>query len=1065
MKKIVFLFLLLPLVSEAQFSIRNVGFLGILKGNRAKLATPSSLAASVGSQTVDLSWGAVTNAQAYTLSYSTDPTFASGVTTLGTATNSKHLSGLVDGTTYYWKVRASATGYTASSYAIGASFTPVGGGAGPTLLFASIDGSLKNYIALHYSAALDNTSIPKAHDFHLATASNHFIVGELPKAYSIQTPASTVVPITNTGGWGASLASYSFMDVAHRSRIRYNDTVIKVRFWVGNIDDSLIQSVKVEFWRPGGVTVGSSFHRTYSIEILNLLTPNSINTITLPSYAIVKEDDRVGISVASSSYVHGNLFATETAVNTGSSIYPTGMYWQGTTSLSDAIWSNSLYENVYIPIQCITKNAPLICHIGDSNVEGYPTNTSDVNIDVVGASGISETFRTTVAYKLGVKLGCNVVNMGVSGQIADDTRARFWQVIQSNPMYVIIGATTNGSTGDFVTQYVKMVDTAVAAGIIVFVNSVQPATTSDTWAPGVNHALDSAVTLHGGHFVDTWSALVDTAAGNYHKLLPVYQSDAIHINSAGMSVVAQIDADSISRYLPVRISGSNVYIRANRPYSATDKEYISYNVGANAIRAGVGANATTFTSDTVRNNLTLAPEDIFFDVTASFGEVAPQEWTGSWGQADKKMPNTGISWIGVMPGYTHAGVSAFFLLSNDRTAINNFLPNSPYDFAQIGWQGSGTGYVWPIQPNTLGVPTIQQSTNYPDTFAYNAIYREGANFYLAGSNDNSTWVKRFQYSYTSSKPEYIWVYGYAYHPAGYGLIPIDAPDNMPPTFISITARHDHAVLVESDERLYATTAGFTLHNVTANSNVTISTIEEVPEHNSKFYYQFITSSALSATDSFTLSYNPSTGSTTDTAAIPNELLAFTSGVINRVAVTEQNIFTAYSIVYTRLDSVASNTSGMYAHNSLFTPAQGSAFGDAITNRIQNPYGVSVIVTPQTINDFYYVTIRKHGTPLSTSSADTAIGYGVMFINYQIYGVSNDGAGNITYNNYIGGGPYQNHIWFRRDAMQVRTYTPDGAGGWQQWGSVTIPSYLAAEDWDLTVTVMNGYLFYPVMARL
>lgn len=85
----------------------------------AALAAPANFAASaVEATTMTLAWDAVTDATGYVLQRATDVGFTTGVTTLYTGTDlTFDDSGLTTATTYYYRVRATKSGWTTVTYA------------------------------------------------------------------------------------------------------------------------------------------------------------------------------------------------------------------------------------------------------------------------------------------------------------------------------------------------------------------------------------------------------------------------------------------------------------------------------------------------------------------------------------------------------------------------------------------------------------------------------------------------------------------------------------------------------------------------------------------------------------------------------------------------------------------------------------------------------------------------------------------------------------------------------------------------------------------------------------
>ncbi|MBQ9875136.1 MAG: hypothetical protein IJM30_11820 [Thermoguttaceae bacterium] len=82
----------------------------------ATLATPTLVATSVGETQVVLNIGAVTGATQYSLNYGTDPNFLSYSRKTYTSAGSKTITGLTTGATYYFRVKASGSGYADSDW-------------------------------------------------------------------------------------------------------------------------------------------------------------------------------------------------------------------------------------------------------------------------------------------------------------------------------------------------------------------------------------------------------------------------------------------------------------------------------------------------------------------------------------------------------------------------------------------------------------------------------------------------------------------------------------------------------------------------------------------------------------------------------------------------------------------------------------------------------------------------------------------------------------------------------------------------------------------------------------
>lgn len=79
------------------------------------LAKPIAAATANSLSQITVSWGSIPNAQSYTVERSTSSDFSSVVTTSGITTLSSVQSGLLAGTTYYFRVTALASGYNSTT--------------------------------------------------------------------------------------------------------------------------------------------------------------------------------------------------------------------------------------------------------------------------------------------------------------------------------------------------------------------------------------------------------------------------------------------------------------------------------------------------------------------------------------------------------------------------------------------------------------------------------------------------------------------------------------------------------------------------------------------------------------------------------------------------------------------------------------------------------------------------------------------------------------------------------------------------------------------------------------
>ena len=89
-----------------------------------QLAAPT-LSAETGNGTVTLSWSAIDNASSYTIQYADNASFTNP-TTLSNATSPKEITGLTNGTTYYFKAMTvgDGTNYLSSDYGTAIQATP-----------------------------------------------------------------------------------------------------------------------------------------------------------------------------------------------------------------------------------------------------------------------------------------------------------------------------------------------------------------------------------------------------------------------------------------------------------------------------------------------------------------------------------------------------------------------------------------------------------------------------------------------------------------------------------------------------------------------------------------------------------------------------------------------------------------------------------------------------------------------------------------------------------------------------------------------------------------------------
>lgn len=105
-------------------------FDAILPGNYTiaytQLAAPTGLSATPGDTVATLDWTNAANADATQIQVATDDTYTTGLQefTVADPTVTKALTGLTNGTEYFWRIRNTATNYLRSEWVEGTPFTP-----------------------------------------------------------------------------------------------------------------------------------------------------------------------------------------------------------------------------------------------------------------------------------------------------------------------------------------------------------------------------------------------------------------------------------------------------------------------------------------------------------------------------------------------------------------------------------------------------------------------------------------------------------------------------------------------------------------------------------------------------------------------------------------------------------------------------------------------------------------------------------------------------------------------------------------------------------------------------
>ncbi len=157
----------------------------------------------VNSTNVTLSWSSVNASSTYTLEYSTSPAFANPVVINGIVSNSYSLTGLQDGTTYYWRVAARDSGENLGNYSNVLSFTVDVSAPTSTV---SLSGQYTNstHILVYYQAT---DSISGVKDVRLYYSYN----GRDYELYAISNSSNGVFDFYATHGDG----NYSFYTAAY----------------------------------------------------------------------------------------------------------------------------------------------------------------------------------------------------------------------------------------------------------------------------------------------------------------------------------------------------------------------------------------------------------------------------------------------------------------------------------------------------------------------------------------------------------------------------------------------------------------------------------------------------------------------------------------------------------------------------------------------------------------------------------------------------------------------------------------------------------------------------------
>ena len=111
--------------ADATYAAGSATFTVTITNSTPVQLTPPTLTASPSNNTVTLEWEAISNASSYTIQYADNESFT-GATTITNATSPKEITGLTNGTTYYFKAMSVGNGnnYLSSNYGDAVSAIP-----------------------------------------------------------------------------------------------------------------------------------------------------------------------------------------------------------------------------------------------------------------------------------------------------------------------------------------------------------------------------------------------------------------------------------------------------------------------------------------------------------------------------------------------------------------------------------------------------------------------------------------------------------------------------------------------------------------------------------------------------------------------------------------------------------------------------------------------------------------------------------------------------------------------------------------------------------------------------
>lgn len=242
-------------IYKFEYNTNNQVILNILTDNTPQLIAPQNFIATVNSPTeIDISWDTSTNATNYILERDINSDFSTATQIYSGASTSFADSGLTTDTTYYYRVKAQATGYVDSVWSatsatpFSASYTLVGLVESPTNTFEAqasgnygsnygVDATNVQSGAFTFTASLDNTTNnPEGMMFGVSSSSTNsaWNVGNWEAGGYVANSSLAVMKIVNgvatTTGQTATLSAGNTLKITRDGsnvvKLLYNDVEI-----------------------------------------------------------------------------------------------------------------------------------------------------------------------------------------------------------------------------------------------------------------------------------------------------------------------------------------------------------------------------------------------------------------------------------------------------------------------------------------------------------------------------------------------------------------------------------------------------------------------------------------------------------------------------------------------------------------------------------------------------------------------------------------------------------------------------------------------------------------------